>query len=763
MNPVIPMSVLSGAPSREDIKEYLDSVKSVGIEQIMLYPRKGCEIEYMSAHWEQTIGELLEELDARNMRVWLNDDFYFPSGNADRKVTAVNEYCLKSVTVRGENKGKRNLPDDLTPQNRRFADVLCPDAVRMFIRESHEWYYKKFGKYFGNIIAGFYTDEPSVLYYAGGDDIPYYTGIEDDYRLRFGRDFDADLMDEYRDFQKNALEVIGERFKNTYPKLLSDWCRAHSVVMTGHLLEDQSPMAAVMGSGSLPKTLPEFMLPGIDEISTDMAHRTYLTLLGAADYAKTDIGAMAEIFALGPVDMSWAKERCMVYMCGAFGINHYFYAISHMNFKGNRIVNNFFNHFGAERPDFEAMKIMTEESGKAAEIAKISFDPEVYVKYPARLYADRFTERRNSRIPEDKPFTDLINGLSKYQIQWRYIEEDDVSSYHHVIEQTEDGYVLDGKKMELTEIISALAAKPLVTDSEGKCPDGIFVRKLRDGRVIVMNYNGAAGEYTVCGKKVYIPEYGVVISDEICKKKKVIREDNRVKFDIKYYNGNFARLMYLNDETKAVADFKCDVKAKFYVREECKAEIDGTEIQTSPCSTLGKGFDILYNSSETMDIKAREHTVVSGNDYKYLPSVMIEGDFKSEYVSGDICRAIIAPRDTVCTAGQTVTDHGKVGFSYEADIPEGTEYIELKCESLYTELLIDGKSAGKCAYAPYVYRVPAGTGGKCRIEIIQYSSLGSMFGDTDYFNYHQDVIRWRSTKPSHPAVFGIDSIQFLGE
>ena len=48
MNPLIPMLAITGAPTNERLEKMLLSYKMVGIDTVMLYPRAGLEIEYMS-------------------------------------------------------------------------------------------------------------------------------------------------------------------------------------------------------------------------------------------------------------------------------------------------------------------------------------------------------------------------------------------------------------------------------------------------------------------------------------------------------------------------------------------------------------------------------------------------------------------------------------------------------------------------------------------------------------------------------------------
>ena len=49
--PLITMSALVGKPSSKDIFNYLNDLKQNGIDEVMIYPRSGCLIEYLSEEW----------------------------------------------------------------------------------------------------------------------------------------------------------------------------------------------------------------------------------------------------------------------------------------------------------------------------------------------------------------------------------------------------------------------------------------------------------------------------------------------------------------------------------------------------------------------------------------------------------------------------------------------------------------------------------------------------------------------------------------
>ena len=48
--------------TKERVRAQLECLKENGIEQVMIYPRSGCEIEYLSEEWFLTVKYFIEQL-----------------------------------------------------------------------------------------------------------------------------------------------------------------------------------------------------------------------------------------------------------------------------------------------------------------------------------------------------------------------------------------------------------------------------------------------------------------------------------------------------------------------------------------------------------------------------------------------------------------------------------------------------------------------------------------------------------------------------
>ena len=152
----------------------------------------------------------------------------------------------------------------------------------------------------------------------------------------------------------------------------------------------------------------------------------------------------------------------------------------------------------------------------------------------------------------------------------------------------------------------------------------------------------------------------------------------------------------------------------------------------------------------------------STDDLKYLPSVFIIGDFNADFVTGDVCSVVLSQRKRKCSVGEKISDFGCVEFVCDLIIPKYAKKIKLTTNSLYTEVYIDGKLVSKLAYGPYEFDICDDVKNKqVSLKIVQYSSLGPIFGDVKFFEDNLKGDFWRGTPVPQKTLFGFDKIEFI--
>lgn len=756
-NPFVTMSAVTGTPAKGEIFSYMKMLKSGGIDQIMIYPRKGCEIDYLTEQWFETVENFLLAADEYDMYVWLNDDFHFPSGNAGGKVTEFEEYRLKMIDTNG------SIDYQLRGENEFFPDLLCEKAVDYFIRCTHENYYDHFKKYFGKIIKGFYTDEPAIGHCCKNGSIPYYHGMENDYKSKTGRDFFCDLKNADKVFYKYSCELLSEKFRKSFIEKISSWCVEHGVVLTGHLYEDDNPFTATLHNGNVLKNLSAFSMPGIDDVFTDFKKDLLYAVLGVGEYARKERSyMMSELFAIGPCDMSYAKKNCAIFLAACFKVNTYFLAIAPIDFRGNMLIKDYFNTFTDDQPDFKAINVLAKFAHKAVECANKDYKPDVYIKYPYEICAMNINKGVNINA-----FYELLNTMVYHQVQWKYIDREDENPFDiPVIDFTEDfEFIYKGGIFgDAEELCKALAVSVFVTDAEGELPEGVFVRHFDDGSTVVLNLYGRPGVYRLGGKEFMLDEYGVYIDDghdtQIDKPKK---SKESAVFDIKYCNDNMIRAMYVEDQTVAHIHCQDETEVVFAVRKGSRVFLNEDEmICENDASNLSSGFRNLYKTSDRTVLKKGVNTVRTTHDYKFLPNVFVLGNFAVELINSDICTVDLLPRKRSFTSGELFSDFGEIELSAEVCVPYGVKALELEGAALYTTLYIDGQCAGEKIFSPYVYEIDRSLWGKrVNLKIVQCSSMGSVFGDIGYYDKDFTSEIWESIPPTGKTLFGFTNMNWI--
>jgi hypothetical protein len=721
------MVALTGKPSREWVHDRLLELRQGGIEQFMLYPRSGCELEYLSEEYFAACENFIQEAQSLGFSsLWLYDEFNWPSGQCGGRVQAANpDFGLQLLQCVPTAAGEWECTVTIDP---RYPNLLNAKAMEYFMQLTHEAYAKRFGSLFGIFIKGVFTDEPSPGYGAnyfkdqqGVRKIPYYPEFEAEYEAFHHVPFRQDLSNPQ--FAERCQRVVAERFRKNYFDRLRSWCEKHKLILTGHLMSEWAMRPARNHNGDPLLAITGFGMPGCDDIFTRPTIKDFEWLtLGTVQYGirKRQNGGIAELFAYGPADMPLSRMNAMFYLTALFGVNHYFLAVSQLDFRGNIGKYAWFNPYSADQPWWDNMPLLAESSKKAARLAERKAAPEVGVRYPAECIE----------------ITDLLKSLVRRQIPWHLIgTEENCSDEVEVIAPYSGGYRLErsgGDYASLNALFDKLETiflrKVTVFDENGNLCNNVFVRVFADGGAFIQDMsdvpasrkikvlrNGTSVEYELGGRcGIELPAW------------EVLRDrDNifRASFGL---DGQF--------------DFELTepMRLKFAVRSyhAIEAELDGKKIVAADSAQwLSKGFQGLYRGCE-ISLAAGKHSCrkLSGDDiYPFLPSIWIAGDFA---VTGNKLQRDFHDGNGLTMFAGVLTQTAMV------DIPRNAVGISCDTDELVTELFIDGQSLGTCIDRPFFWSIPAQyRGRRVNIKIRRQTSIAPSFGNVLGFrNFHPDWV-----------------------
>jgi hypothetical protein len=318
--------------------------------------------EYLSDEYFKVYGKALEKAKELGLTMCLYDEFGFPSGGAG----AVNgdeipRFALKyptqtikrldkiEIEINGPTVYKCKIPEgalmaivamenetkkriDLTtkvtdgelkwnvlPGNWKIMIFMCvkdgdpildylnPEAVRNFIKMTHEAYYEHFKEYFGTVISGTFFDEPT-MYRANGR---MWTEA---YNLKFTKKYGFspilwypalwyDIGSETQSARNYLFGFRTELYSEGFTKEVNDWSIVHGVTATGH--QDNEEVKNPVGtSGDLMKCFKYLEIPGIDKIGGNRPAENFYKIVSSSANNWDKPYVMSETYgAMG--NISW--------------------------------------------------------------------------------------------------------------------------------------------------------------------------------------------------------------------------------------------------------------------------------------------------------------------------------------------------------------------------------------------------------------------------------------------------------------------------
>lgn len=372
---LIPFWFWNDDMQESEILRQMDDFLDHGVHGFVIHCRVGLPrtIGWMSDRLLDLMRFAVEEAQQRGMGVILYDEGMYPSGSSCGQVVAANpEFhcrCLsrkilaegEQVTLAQEERlvavvrqqdGKRiaviDRPVDSYMRGLHYvgdgpeedeppaADILNPEAVKMFIHLVYDRYAEALGEHFGKTILGIFTDEPDPLGKCREQGVfPGTTGILQKVSHYLEYDFTPHLPALWEDnepgaalHRENYHRAVLHCLEESYYRPLRDWCHAHQIQLTGH---PARPDAIGL--------LRYFDIPGQDLVWRWVLPGEKSALEGAeSTQAKCSASAMIhlkrernvnECFGAYGHGFTWQEMKWLVDWCFVRGVNmlvpHAFY------------------------------------------------------------------------------------------------------------------------------------------------------------------------------------------------------------------------------------------------------------------------------------------------------------------------------------------------------------------------------------------------------------------------------------------------------
>ena len=458
-----------------ELVRQIEKMHEANVGGFIMHARTGLKIDYLAEKWFSCISACLKKARELKMNAWIYDENGWPSGFVGGKLLENEAYRARFlryevtetydptafavyeetptgfVRLKGEKAGVtayHTIRLMVSPAN---TDILDPEVVDAFIRETHEKYYERFPDSFGRELVGFFTDEPQYYRY----ETPYTKGLH----AEFAKDGE-DVMDGLpylflHDERGYAFRVkyytaLNKLYVENYYKKLYDWCSVHNCKLTGHSIEEVRVSLQMLGGAGVMPTYEYEHIPAIDQLGR-----------GAGTLASRQIGSVAsqlgvkhvltETYACCGYDVTPKELRHVgetQYFNGVTMTCQHLYPYSlalqgkydyppvfspHGNwFEGFRVFNDYFNRLGY-------LIANTEERSTVALIHPLRG---VYLEFV------RKEERKSVQALEDS-FDALVNALRDHGVSYQFVDERILARHGRV----EKGVLHVGKRAYTTVIV----------------------------------------------------------------------------------------------------------------------------------------------------------------------------------------------------------------------------------------------------------------------------------------------------------------------
>lgn len=169
-----------------------------------------------------------------------------------------------------------------------YLDTMSREATEAFITATHEQYAAHCGDQLGRGIKGIFTDEPHRGFILcegvqqpgasrSAESIPYTEGLLETFEERYGEALRGHLPELFYRYKGERLsglkwryvELLQTLFLENWAKPCREWCEERGMVLTGHVLHEDSLAAQVVPCGSVLRYYEEMTYPGIDILGRD--------------------------------------------------------------------------------------------------------------------------------------------------------------------------------------------------------------------------------------------------------------------------------------------------------------------------------------------------------------------------------------------------------------------------------------------------------------------------------------------------------------
>lgn len=373
----------NGDLEEDELLRQIGVMQEMGMGGFFMHSRTGLITEYLGEKWFELTNACAAEAERRGLEAWLYDEDRWPSGTAGGLVTQNPQFRARFVSLRPVNGSeflwsenvfaafsceleglafshcKRLFPHSPSAAYHEktvlafyieemeassfyngftYVDTMQRAATDEYLRLTHEAYKERCGQHLSRSIKGIFTDEPHRGPVMAGFGIsnanklwmaPWTPELPARFEERFGCDLIEQLpslflQPEGRPISPvkwHYMELTQQLFLDNFARPLFDWCQNNDLLLTGHVLHEDTLTSQATMQGSLMRFYEAMHLPGIDILAE--GNRSYWAAKQLSSAAR-QLGQkwlLSELYGCTGWQMSFESHKAVGDWQALFGIN----------------------------------------------------------------------------------------------------------------------------------------------------------------------------------------------------------------------------------------------------------------------------------------------------------------------------------------------------------------------------------------------------------------------------------------------------------
>ena len=222
-----------------------------------------------------------------------------------------------------------------------YLDTLNRKATEHFLESTHEKYRERCGERLGKSIKGIFTDEPHHgLVFCHTDEcrtagwnpdwsVPYTAALFERFEQLWGYDLRPRLPELFlkpigktvSQVKWHYMELLQRLFLENWAQPCQEWCHKNHMILTGHVLHEDSLVAQAVPCGSLMRYYEYLDYPGVDLLCNNNRSYWVAKQLQSAARQLGKKWLLSELYGCTGWQFDFASHKETGFWQALFGIN----------------------------------------------------------------------------------------------------------------------------------------------------------------------------------------------------------------------------------------------------------------------------------------------------------------------------------------------------------------------------------------------------------------------------------------------------------